>query len=95
MSKKDEYVQKLHEKLDEWNIEIDKLKSRLRSAKAESQGEYQQQIENLQEKRNSIETKMKELHDAGETAWADLKTGIESAWRSMENAIKTARSRFK
>ena len=39
-SQKDQYVQKLHAKLDEWNAEIDKLKAKADKTSAESRVEY-------------------------------------------------------
>jgi len=50
MASKDEYVQKLHAKLDVWNAEIDKLKAKAEKAQAESRVEHQEQIKNLQQK---------------------------------------------
>jgi uncharacterized coiled-coil DUF342 family protein len=94
-SQKDQYVQKLHTKLDEWNAEIDKLKAKADKAGADSRVEYQKQIKNLQEKRQTAEKKMAELRSAGEGAWKDLKTGAQKAWDSMEEALKSARSKFK
>ncbi len=94
MTRKDEYVQKLHAKLDEWSAEIDKLKAKADKAGAESRIEYQNQIKNLQQKRREAEKKADELRSAGEGAWEDLKAGAELAWDAMEEAVKSARSKF-
>ena len=64
-SQKDQYVQKLHAKLDEWNAEIDKLKAKADQAEAESRIKYQNQIKNLQGKRGEVEKKLSELQKAG------------------------------
>ena len=61
MSKKDAYVQKLHAKLDEWNAEIDKLKAKLDAAKADKRAQYQAQIEDLKEKRKTVEQKAEKI----------------------------------
>ena len=94
MTRKDEYVQKLHTKLDEWSAEIDKLKAKADKAGAESRIEYQNQIKNLQQRRREAEKKVDELRSAGEGAWEDLKAGAELAWDAMEEAVKSARSKF-
>ena len=93
-SQKDQYVQKLHAKLDEWNAEIDRLKARADKAEAESRIEYQNQIQYLQQRRREAEKKIDELRGAGEGAWEDLKAGVQLAWNSMEEAVKSARSKF-
>ena len=95
MTRKDEYVQKLHAKLDEWSAEIDKLKAKADKAEAESRIEYQNQIKNLQQRRREADKKLDELRSAGEGAWEDLKAGAELAWGAMEEAVKSARSKFK
>ena len=94
-SKKDQYVQKLHSKLDEWSAEIDKMKAEADKAGAESRIEYQNQIKNLQQKRQEAEKKVDELRSAGGGAWEDLKAGVQLSWEAMEEAVKSARSKFK
>jgi peptidoglycan hydrolase CwlO-like protein len=95
MTQKEEYVQKLHAKLDEWSAEIDKLKAKADKTEAETRIEYQKQIETLKQRRREADKKLSELHNAGEGAWQDLKAGAQLAWDAMEEAIKSARSKFK
>ena len=95
MTRKDEYVQKLHAKLDEWSAEIDKLQAKADKTSAESRIEYQKQIKNLQQRRQEAEKKVDELRSAGEGAWEDLKAGVQLSWDAMEEAVKSARSKFK
>jgi predicted nucleic acid-binding Zn-ribbon protein len=94
MNDKDAYVQKLHQKLDEWNAEIDKLKAKADRAEAESRVKYLKKIEDLEEKHITAEKKLAELREAGEGAWQDLKSGLQNAWDAMEEALTSARSRF-
>ena len=94
MSSKDEYVQKLHAKIDEWNAEIDSLKAKGESVKAGKKAEYEKELEALKMKRKDLEEKAKQLAGAGENAWKDLKSGIDGAFSSLENAVTAAKSRF-
>ena len=86
MEDKDAYIKKLNARLDEWNAE---------RAKAESRIEFQNQIENLHQRRREAEKKVAEVREAGEGAWEDLKSGVQGAWDAMEQALKSAGSRFK
>ena len=95
MSAKDEYLQKLHAKLDEWNAKIDKLKAKADQAEADSRIEYNKRIAKLLEKRSEIKQKIAELNKAGENAWGDMKAGLQLAVESMEQALHSAKSRFK
>ena len=95
MPYKDAYVQKLHEKIDEWNAEIDKLKAKADKAKAESRLEFQKEIGTLQEKRKEVEKRLTKVRHAGEDAWQDLKSGAQNAWDAMEEALRSAKSKLK
>ena len=94
MEDKDAYIKKLHARLDEWSAEIDKLRAKADKAEAQSRIEFQNQIENLQHRRQEAEKKASEVREAGEGAWEDLKSGVQGAWDAMEQALKSARSRF-
>lgn len=89
MSMKEAYQEKLKAQLDQWNVEIDKLKAR-----AEARIEYYEQTENLRAQQAEADAKLQELRQAGEGAWDDLRAGIESAWDSLGKAVRSAGSRF-
>jgi chromosome segregation ATPase len=72
MTDKDAYVQKLHAKLDEWNVEIEKLKAKADKAEADSRAEYHKQVEDLREKRKDAESKIRDVVEAGDGALEDL-----------------------
>ena len=95
MPTKDEYVRKMHSKLDLWNAEIDKLAARANQSKAEMRAEYGKQIEELQPKRDEAKNKLERLQNAGEGAWEDMKVGLEMAWDAIGEAVDSAKSRFK
>jgi DNA repair ATPase RecN len=92
---REEFVLKLKEKIDLWNADLNKLQARADQASAEARIKYQQQIEDLQEKRQELEGKMAQLRGAGEGAWEDVKSGMEIAWSSMSEALSSALQRFK
>ncbi|MBT8364561.1 MAG: hypothetical protein KJP23_07620 [Deltaproteobacteria bacterium] len=95
MKNKEDYVQKLHAKIDEWNADIDRLKAKADQVEADAKIEYQEQIQTLKSKRDEIETKISELSRSGEEAWEDLKAGVDLAWEAMNEAIKSAASRLR
>lgn len=95
MSQKEELVNKLQAKLDEYDANIDGLKALADKAGADAKLEYYKQIESLREKKEAAKTKLDELKVAGDGAWEDLKEGVESAWNDLGEALKSAVSRFK
>lgn len=95
MTTKDEYIQKMHAKLDQWNAEIDKLAAKADQVSADTRAEYHKQIEDLRAKREAAQERMSMLQQAGEGAWQDLKAGMEMAWDVIGEAIDSAKTRFK
>jgi hypothetical protein len=94
MNKKDQYVQIMQAKLDEWSAEVDALSTRASQVTAGLRTEYGAQIDSLQAKQLVARQKLGELQKSGVDAWEDLKGGIESAWKAMGEALDSARSRF-
>ena len=90
------YGLKFHKRLDKWNAELDNLNAEADKTGAESRVEFQKQMEKIREKRQEVEHKIAEMHEASEGAWEELiKAGVQIAWDSMEEALKSARSRFR
>ncbi|UTW08279.1 hypothetical protein [Pseudomonas benzenivorans] len=95
MSKKEAYEKKLQAQLDELSADIDKLKARAAQAEADSQLEYQKQLEDLREKRAAAQDKLENIKGSSEEAWEDIKAGADGALESLSAALKSASARFK
>ena len=95
MSDKTAYTRKLEAEIEEWNAEIDLLRAKAKSASADAQLDYEQQIEDLKSKRDEMEGKLQELNDASAGAWEDVKRGVDRAWKDMSAAVDAAASRFR
>jgi hypothetical protein len=95
MGMKEEYQKELQGQLDEWGVEIDKLKVVAEKAKSGLQGEYYKEVEDLRCKQLAAQQKLHEVKDASGDAWEDLKEGIEGAWDALSKGVKSAASRFK
>jgi len=94
MSKRDEYVEKLKGKLDEWNEDLDKLEAKSDHVKDDLKDKYQEELELVKKERDDIKTKATELFHASEEAWEELSVGIEVAWKKLTEAIDRAHSKF-
>ena len=94
MDKKEAYEKKMEAQLDEWNARIDMLKAKAAKAEADSKIELQDNIDELQKKRQEAEDKLQELRNSSSDAWEDLKDGVEKAWSDFGAAVKSATSRF-
>ncbi len=95
MSMKEAYEKKLQAQLDEWSLEIEKLKAKADVASAEAQIEYYKQLDELRALRDKSHQKLVEIRDASDDAWEDIKIGADMAWDAMAEATKSAVARFK
>lgn len=93
--KRDAYVEKLKAKIDEWNVDIDKLESKAGTVKADAKVEYQKRIQELKAKREQLNSQLAKMSKAGGKAFEDLKAGAELAWKALGESIKSAKTRFK
>jgi hypothetical protein len=94
MSKRDEYVAKLKDKLDDWNEDIDKLEAKAENVKEDVKEKYAEEIEVVKKQREVVKEKTMELIDSSEDAWEELKIGVEAAWHKLTEAIDRAHSKF-
>ncbi|SDB59283.1 hypothetical protein SAMN05660653_03025 [Desulfonatronum thiosulfatophilum] len=92
LDKRDEYIRMLKAKLDEWNIDIDRLTAKARLVKEEKEIEYADQIKMLRTKRKEVEEKIAALQKAGEPAWAEFRKGIDTSWEALKKGYSEAMS---
>lgn len=95
MTAKEEFIKKLHAKIDEWDSEIDRLSVQAALLEMESRAEFYEQIADLKSRRHQMEEKLRKVQQSGEDAWEDFKSGIDLALDSMSEALRSAASRFK
>jgi len=95
MVDRDEFVQKLKLKLDEWNADIEQLEGRAQRAGGRIREESGQLVARLRERRDHIEEDLRELRQSAGEAWHDLREGLEEAGEDLRAAIADARKHMK
>lgn len=95
MKSREEYINKLAAQLKEWSAKVDELESKANVAKADVKTEYERQIRQMKDKRDTAMQKLQELKGASTDAWDTLKAGSEAAWADLKNAVTAAKERFK
>ena len=89
MDNKKAYEKKIQAQVDEWNAEIDKLKAQAVQARADAQINYNNQIEELRRRKETVSEKLAQLKEASEESWEDLKTDIEEGIDLFKSAVKS------
>lgn len=95
MEKRNEFIKKFEENLNDYNAKLAELKARALEDKAELKAEYLSQIEKIDHKRDEFVMKFGKLKNANGKAWTDLQGGTEKAWHELEHSFEMAASRFK
>jgi hypothetical protein len=89
------YQEKVDAQLDEIKAQIGLLKAKAEKAKAEAKIKYNQQLEDLRQKRETVESRLEQLKMTGGEAWRELKTGVDEAMKNLENAVTDATAQFR
>ena len=94
MTTRNEYVEQLKNKLDEWNHEIAKWEEKARARKNDLTINYEMTMDDLRKKRDDATAKLKEVQASSENAWEELKAGADSAWSALREAFDKAKTHF-
>ena len=95
MSKREEFIAKMSNRLKEWSTELDKLENSVQTVKSKSQEKYRQQIADLRKKREETEKKLNEIRAAGDGAWENTKGEAERAWTALKDGYAAFRAHYK
>ena len=94
MNSKDQYVEQLKLKLDEWNAQIDELDAKARKSQAQAKQELESRLADLKKKREEFQTKLVQLQDASTDTWETLKTGTEVLWDDLKQTLAESKDAF-
>ncbi len=94
MANRDDYVEKLKARLDEWNAELTRWEARAKVVQTDVRIDYERRIETLRKQRDSAIDQMKRVQSAAGDAWLELARGADDAWEKMREAFEKARSHF-
>lgn len=92
---KKSYMQKLADKIVEWDKKIDELKIQGNEAASVMKEDYTKMAADLKVKKKDAEEKLMQLKSVGGEGWEELKKGAELAINDLSEAVNKAMSKFK
>jgi vacuolar-type H+-ATPase subunit I/STV1 len=95
MTGKAQYQERLQAQLDEWGIDLAKLKAKAAETTEDARLEMDVQLVTLETKLEAGKQKLAELADTSEDAWGAIQDGLESAWGGLKTAFGEAAAKFK
>jgi hypothetical protein len=94
-NEKKSYMQKLADKIVEWDKKLDELKKQGGEAATVMKEDYDRMTVELKAKKKDAEEKIKELKSVSGEGWEELKKGAEKAAGELSEAFDRALSKFK
>lgn len=91
---RDALIDKFNARMKQVQARVDLLKAKAEEADADTRMKLRKEIEEIQARRNSLESRLGELKNSGSEAWRDLQAGAEAGWRALSSAVERAASRF-
>ncbi len=94
MSERQQYVDQMKIKLDQWSKDIDQLEDKIKAAKSEVKDDYKKNLATMKTKRDEAAKKFEELQNTTDSAWGDVKDGFEQAWSSISHGVTAAKDKL-
>ena len=91
---RDEYVDALKAKIDEWNEQIGKAEAQMNQATADAQARYEAQVAEMKQHAEEAQAKLQELGKAQTEEWDKQRANFEAAWKDISEGFGRAWSRF-
>lgn len=95
MSKRDEYIAKMKQQLDELNVQLGELEAKARAGQEDLSKKYEDQLAKLREHSHAAKAKLDELVDAGEDKWDALVAEGEKVHKAFVHSINYFKSQLK
>jgi uncharacterized protein YukE len=94
IDKKNDAVEHGKVLLEKTDAEIEKLQADAAEASGDAKVAYQEEIDNLKQKRTVAAKKLGELGDASADSWDDAKNGFTEAYKALYDAYREALAKF-
>lgn len=94
MTIKQNEIDALKSKLDEWDAKIDRLEAQGREAKAQANSEFHKRLAKAKSKREEAANYLSQLRDAQSDAWEVTLEGAKEVWGNMKQTIHEATEAF-
>lgn len=94
MTSRDEFVDSLKGRIDDWNNQISELEGKMKSATAEAEAQYAEQIATASKYRAEAQAKLAETLKTSHDAWDQYRASTEAALEDISEGFRKAWARF-
>lgn len=94
MMNREQTVQSLKHKLDQWNSDLDDFEKRMQKLEESRRKELRETLDDLKQKRNEASHAFDRLKSASDDAFDEVRKGAQDAWDKMAASVDRAKSQF-
>jgi hypothetical protein len=94
MSTRDEYVEKIKNRLDEWNDELGELEAKFEAASDSTKENLEPHLAKVREARDAVIAKLAEIKDSGEASWKSFEGDVEHVWKTFKQSVNYFKSQL-
>lgn len=94
MGKRDEYIEKTKQRLDELNAEMAKLEAQVNQMAGEAKVRQQKALAALREQSAMVRAKLTSYRDQGEGSWENFKDEVEHVKKAFVHSVNYFRSQL-
>lgn len=85
------YQDILQMQLDEWQIEIRRMRTKAKYADEGTKYFFHEQLDTLVKKRERVQRKLEKLRlSSKKSSWKNLREDLEKSWYELDQSMKTA-----
>ena len=95
MSKRDAYIEKMKDQLDELNAKMSELEAKAQEAKDEARTKYNEEMKKLSKQSKLAIAKLEEIKSAGEDTWESMVTEMEKVRDAFKHSFNYFKSQLK
>lgn len=94
MIERKEYIERIREKLEQWNTELTRLESQARQAGADAQQKWEQRKPELEQVLADMEQRVREARDHASGSWDATRARLEQGWQKINIELRELTERL-
>ena len=95
MSKRDAYIEKMKDQLDELNAKMSEVEAKAQEAKDDARAKYKEEMKKLSKQSKLAVAKLEEIKSAGEDTWESMVTEMEKVRDAFKHSFNYFKSQLK
>lgn len=94
-TKREQYIEKLTNKLKEWDKDFEDLERKADQRMDQMKADFRKRLDDLKSRRARMKEKLGKLEQSGESAFDPIKKDLELLWKDTKDGLKRMRKELK